>query len=69
MSMSDGGNSLLGSDDMNPVGDNDDDLDDQFNLDHFESDDEDMSEQDLFKGRNLSSVAVVKQRRGDMTVA
>jgi len=44
MSMSSGGNSLLGSDDMNPVGDNDDDLDDNFDLDHFESDDEDMAE-------------------------
>lgn len=61
MSMSDGGNSLLGSDDMNSAND-----DEFYNLDHFESDDEDMKEQDIHKGKNLSQVAV---KRRDMTKA
>ena len=65
--MSDGGNSLLGSDDLNPL--NDDDYD-QFdiNLDHLESDDdEEMRIQDNFKGINLSHNAMIK--RGEMTQA
>jgi hypothetical protein len=41
MSFSDGGNSLLGSDDLNPV---DNEELDQFNIDYLESEDEDLLE-------------------------
>ena len=65
VNMSDGGNSFGGSDGLAnvSVGYDDDEFD--MNIEHLESEDEDILEQDNFKGQNLSQVAMVKRR--DMT--
>ena len=65
VNMSDGGNSFGGSDGLANVSVGYDDDDYDMNIEHLESEDEDILEQDNFKGQNLSQVAMVKRR--DMT--
>lgn len=65
VNMSDGGNSFGGSDGLANVSVGYDDDDYDMNIEHLESEEEDILEQDSFKGQNLSQVAMVKRR--DMT--